>query len=151
MALENQLTAFLLLMPTTAAMGALVFFSRSCEIDCGDAGGKGLFFMWVATLPSAAAGTLIWLRTSTLLSPGLIHLTAGQLGQLVGFGFLALSLLPLGMAAVTIVEHGGALGEAMVIGGVGAMMALGSLLLIFSARSIRAQAEATRMGRPWGM
>ena len=151
MALENKLTAFLLLMPTIAAMGALVLFSRSCQIDCGDAGGKGLFFIWVGTVPSAAAGVLILLRTSTILSPGLLHLTAGQLGQLVGFGFLVLSLLPPGMAAVTIVEHAGALGEAMVIGGVGAMMALGSVLLIFSARSVRAQAEATRMGRPWGI
>lgn len=56
---------------------------------------------------------LILLRTTKVLSPKLIHLAAGHLGQLVGFGFLALSLLPLGMAAVAVVEQAGTLGQAM--------------------------------------
>ena len=142
-------------LPTVAATVVLFVFLGGCEIDCGDAGARGLFLYWLATTPIAFLGILVLLRTSANPALGWLQLTAGQIGSPVGYLCFALSLLPLSMAAASMhaVLRGSARHPeaALLFGGFGIAMAVSSVLIVLSARSLREQAVAARQGRPWGM
>jgi hypothetical protein len=86
-------------LPTVAATVVLFVFQSGCEIDCGDAGGRGLFLYWLATTPTAFLGILVLLRKSSNPAFGWLQMTAGQIGSPVGYFCFALSLLPLGGVA----------------------------------------------------
>ena len=54
----------LLLVPLAGALGWSVLFATQCEVDCGDAGGRGLFLLVLLCTPPAALGLLLLVATS---------------------------------------------------------------------------------------
>jgi MFS family permease len=53
-----------LLLPLAGALAGSVVFTASCDYDCGDMGGRGLFVLVLLCTPFAAAGILVLAPTA---------------------------------------------------------------------------------------
>jgi hypothetical protein len=70
----------LLLLPLAATLVGSVIWSTSCDYDCGDQGGKGLFILLLLCTPLAAAGVLA-LAAAGRRSPALDRRVLVRLGR----------------------------------------------------------------------
>jgi hypothetical protein len=55
----------LLLLPLAGALAGSIAFTASCDHDCGDMGGRGLFILVLLCTPPAALGLLAIARTTS--------------------------------------------------------------------------------------
>jgi hypothetical protein len=54
----------LLVLPLAGTIASSLAFSATCDYDCGDMGGRGLFVLLLLCTPPAAAGVLVLAATS---------------------------------------------------------------------------------------
>jgi hypothetical protein len=87
-----RLLGVLLLLPLAGTLAGSVVFTATCEYDCGDMGGRGLFILLLLCTPPAAAGVLVLAATG-----------GGMMGRLVtraAVGAVALCTVVLAGAAL---------------------------------------------------
>jgi hypothetical protein len=90
----------LLVLPLAAAIVAVVELSFSCDYDCGDSGGRGLFLLVLLCTPPAAVGLLLVTMSAGRQMQGLTRL----LGRLIAALVVVCTLVLAGAAIASLAE-----------------------------------------------
>jgi hypothetical protein len=91
----------LLLLPLVGAVVWSFSFTASCEYDCGDMGGRGLFLLVLLCTPPAAVGVLMLATANGQRSHRLVRLVTGLI-----VGGVVLCTLVLVICAIAALAEG---------------------------------------------
>jgi hypothetical protein len=90
----------LLVLPLLVAVAWSFGFTATCEYDCGDMGGRGLFLLVLLCTPPAAVGVLLLARADGHRS----HRLARLVSRLIAAGVVLCTLVLVGAAIAALAE-----------------------------------------------